>query len=183
MFKTLHSEIVYKGRIFDVRQDQVEMPNGKTTFLDIVQHSGAVTLVPIDEQGRVWFVRQYRHPAGKSLLELPAGTLDPGEAPEEAARREIREEIGMAANRLQELGQFYMAPGYSTEFMHVYLATGLSPDPLQGDEDEFLSVEKIHLRNVFEMAAAGEILDGKTLAALLLMRPYYGEPGSTRTVE
>lgn len=182
-FRTLHSEIVYQGRAFSVRRDQVEMPNGKSVNLDVVQHTGAVTLIPIDSEGKVWFVRQYRHPAQKSLLELPAGTLEPDEPPEDCARREIREEIGMAADRLEKLGKFYMAPGYSTEFMHVYLATGLHESPLEGDEDEFLSIEKIHMGNVFSMAAAGEIQDGKTLAALLLLRPYYGEKASTRTVE
>ena len=122
----------------------------------------------MDEQGNLLFVRQYRPAAGKELLELPAGTLDEGEAPEACARREVREEAGMAAGQLEALGGFYLAPGYSTEYMHVYLATELRPDPLEADADEFLSVELISLGAALKMARSGEILDAKSLAALLI---------------
>jgi ADP-ribose pyrophosphatase len=125
----------------------------------------------VDADGNLLFVRQYRHAAGLDLLELPAGTLEVGEAPEACARREVREETGMAAGALEHLGQFYLAPGYSTENMHVYLATDLRPDPLQPDADEFLSVEKLSLEKALEMAHSGLLPDAKTLAALLLARP------------
>jgi ADP-ribose pyrophosphatase len=171
-FETLHSEKTYRGRAFEVRRDQVRLPNGSTAHLDIVEHSGAVTLLPVDAQGRVWFVRQYRHAAQLELLELPAGTLEPGEPPEACARREIREEIGMSAGRLQKLGAFFLAPGYSTEFMHVFLATDLSPAPLPGDENEILRVERLPLGEVYKMAAGERIQDAKSLAALLLARPH-----------
>ncbi|MGD2158102.1 MAG: NUDIX hydrolase [Anaerolineales bacterium] len=171
-FETLHSEITYRGRAFAVRRDRVRLPNGNETHLDIVEHSGAVTLLPIDAQARVWFVRQYRHPAELELLELPAGTLEPDEPPKVCARREIREEIGMAAGRLQKLGSFFLAPGYSTEFMHVFLATDLSPAPLPGDVNEILHVERLPLDEVYQMAEKGRIQDAKTLAALLLARPH-----------
>ena len=167
-FELLKSEPIYQGRAFNVRRDSLLTPGGLEVKLDIIEHIGAVTILPIDEEGQVWFVRQYRHASGKVLLELPAGTLNPGEAPEACAAREVREEIGMAAGRLQKLGSFYLAPGYSTEYMHVFLALDLRPDPLPSDEDEYLSVEKIPAAHLMEQVAAGEIQDGKTLAALFL---------------
>lgn len=171
-FETLSSETAFTGRIFGVRRDQVRLPDGKLAYLDVVQHKGAVTLVPLDDQGYVWFVRQYRHAVGQELLELPAGTLDEDEQPETCALREIREEIGMSAGQIQKIGEFYLAPGYSTEYMFVYLATGLLSDPLQADEDEFLSVERIPVEQVFDLALAGKVRDSKSLAALFLAQPY-----------
>ena len=171
-FRTIESEMIYRGRVFTVRRDRVEYPDGKQGHLDIVEHNGAVVLVPVDEQGNIWFVRQYRHPAGESLLELPAGVLEESEEAGQAARREVREETGMAAAQIHEIGQFFLAPGYSTEFMHVFLATELSDSPLEQDEDEFLSVEKIPWQTALEMARTGQIRDAKSLAALLLAGPY-----------
>jgi ADP-ribose pyrophosphatase len=167
-YETVHSDIRYQGRAFTVRQDRVKLPDGRLTNLDVVVHTGAVTLIPVDQQGNVWFVRQYRHAAGEMLLELPAGTVEPGEEPEVCASREVREETGMSAEKLELLGDFFLAPGYSTEHMYVYLATGLQEDPLQQDEDEFLSVEKIPLEQAFSMAESGELKDAKSLAALML---------------
>ena len=171
-FKTIQSKSVYQGKVFDVRQDQVELPDGHLTALDVVEHNGAVTLIPIDEQGQIWFVRQYRHPAQDELLELPAGTLENNEDPEKCAHREVREEIGMSVGRLEKIGEFFMAPGYSTEYMYVYLARELSPAPLPGDEDEFLQVEKFPIEKVFEMAEQGQFKDSKTLAALYLAQRF-----------
>ena len=169
-FETLNSEDQYQGRAFSVRRDAVRLPNGKTTKLDVVVHSGAVTILPVDENGDIWFVRQYRHPAGLEILELPAGTLEDGEDPVACAHREIQEEIGMRATNLEKIGQFFLAPGYSTEFMHVYLATDLSPSSLPADEDEFLNVEKYAVDRAFEMVQNGEIQDAKTLATFFLAR-------------
>jgi ADP-ribose pyrophosphatase len=171
-YETLHTETLYHGRAFNVRRDEIRLPDGKTARLEIVDHVGAVTLVPVDDQNRVWFVRQYRHPAGEVLLELPAGMVEPGEAPLDCARREIREEIGMAAGRIEPIGEYYLAPGYSTEFMHVFLATDLHPDPLPGDADEFISVEPIPLEVVLHMIESGKIRDAKTLASLMLAKRY-----------
>ncbi len=171
-FETIHSEPIYQGRAFSVRKDQVKLPNGTETSLDIVEHGGAVTILPIDAEGNVWFVRQYRHAAGIEMLELPAGALEPGEPPEICAQRETREEIGMRAGKLQKIGAFYLAAGYSTEFMHIFLATDLSPAPLDGDIDEFLSVERVPLQQVPAMIQAGEIVDGKTLAVFQLAAPH-----------
>ncbi len=168
----INSEIVYPGRAFTIRRDHLRLPDGRTTKFDIVEHHGSVILIPIDEKGNLLFVRQYRHAAGKELLELPAGTLDEGEAPEWCARRELREETGMAADQIQLMGGFYLAPGYSTEYMYVYLATSLRHDPLQADADEFLQVETVPLTAALKMAENGEIPDAKSLAALLLARPH-----------
>jgi 8-oxo-dGTP pyrophosphatase MutT (NUDIX family) len=118
------------------------------------------------------FVRQYRHAAGKDLLELPAGTRDGDEPYEECAAREIREETGMEAGKLQKVGEFFLAPGYSSEFMEVYLATHLKHNPLEADEDEFLTVEKYPVKQAIEMAERGEMPDAKSLAALLMVKPY-----------
>lgn len=174
MIELIQSERKYQGKAFSVRQDHVRWPHGGTSKLDIVEHSGAVTILPIDEHGRVWVVKQYRHAINDELLELPAGTLEEGEEPAECAHREIQEEIGMAAGKLQKLGQFFLAPGYSTEFMHLYLATELYASELPADEDEFLIIERIPLQEVISMAINSQILDGKTLAALLLAAPLLG---------
>jgi ADP-ribose pyrophosphatase len=120
----------------------------------------------------VYFVRQYRHSAGGEILELPAGTLEPGEEPEACALREVREEIGMSASRLEKLGEFFLAPGYSTEYMYIFLATGLRPDPLPGDEDEILQVVSLKPARAFELISERQIRDAKTLAALYLAQPY-----------
>jgi ADP-ribose pyrophosphatase len=171
-FEIIRSKKIYQGRVFGLRVDQLSLPNGKSVELDIVEHPGAVTLVPVDDQGNLWFVRQYRHAGGVDLLELPAGSLEPGEPPEACALREVREEIGMAASHIEKIGDFYMAPGYSTEFVHIYLVTGLQPAPLPADEDEFLSVETIPIKQVFAMVAAGQFHDCKTLASLYLAQPF-----------
>jgi ADP-ribose pyrophosphatase len=171
-FKEIGSTPIYRGRVFDVRQDQVRLPSGNVVHLDIVVHPGAVVLVPVDAEGYLWFVRQYRHAVGKELLELPAGTLEAGEDIEACARREIREEIGMSAGKLQKIGEFYPAPGYSTECLYIFLASDLHPAPLPGDEDEFIQVERLPLDQAFTLAEGGSIPDAKTLAALLLAKPY-----------
>lgn len=179
-FQQLDTKTVYQGRVFDVRVDNIRLPDGREISLDIVSHSGAVTLVPIDEQGFIWFIRQYRHAAGREILELPAGVIEEDEPPEQCAQRELREETGMAANSLEKLGEFFLAPGYSTEYMYVYLAKGLSPAPLRQDEDEIISTEKIPLKQAYQLAKQGAIQDSKSLAALLLLHSH-SEPDSDGT--
>jgi ADP-ribose pyrophosphatase len=171
-FKLLKSEILMQGRAFKIRRDFLKTPDGRETKFEIIEHGGSVIIIPLDEAGNLLFVRQYRHATGKDLLELPAGTRDDDEPFEECAAREIREETGMEAGKLQKVGEFYLAPGYSTEFMVVYLATGLKPNPLEADDDEFLEVEKIPLAEAIRRAERGEIPDAKSLAALFLARPY-----------
>jgi ADP-ribose pyrophosphatase len=170
--ETLQQETIYRGHAFNVRRDEVRFPNQHIAHLDIIEHVGAVTILPIDADGRILFVRQYRHATGKELLELPAGTLNTGETTENCALREIREETGYAAGKLTRLGEFYLAPGYSTEYMVVYLAAELHHDPLRGDEDEFITLVPVEIDQAYRMALSGELQDGKSLAALLLARPH-----------
>ena len=174
-FELIKSETLLQGRAFKIRRDYLKTPDGRETRLEIIEHGGSVVLIPIDDDGNLLFVRQYRHAVGKDLLELPAGTRDGDEPFEECAAREIREETGMQAGKLQKVGEFYLAPGYSSEFMVVFLATGLKDNPLDADEDEFLQVEKIPLKQAIQMAERGDIPDAKSLAALLLAKPYLGE--------
>ncbi|OGN92903.1 MAG: hypothetical protein A2Z71_05210 [Chloroflexi bacterium RBG_13_50_21] len=169
--EVINQETIYRGRAFNVRSDEVRFQNMNTAHLDIIEHAGAVTILPLDASGRILFIRQYRHAVGKELLELPAGTLDQAESPENCALREIREETGFAADKLVKIGEFYLAPGYSTEFMVVYLATDLHPDPLPGDEDEFIILEPVPIAQAYEMAITGVLQDGKSLATLLLAQP------------
>ena len=171
-FKLLKSEIVYPGHAFTIRIDTLRLPDGREARYDIVEHVGSVVVLPVDTDGNLLFVRQYRHAAGLDLLELPAGTLSANENPEACARREIREETGMAAGKMEHLGGFFLAPGYSTEYMDVYLATDLRHDPLEADADEFLAVERLSLVEAVELCNQGKIPDAKTLAAFSLARPY-----------
>ena len=175
-FELIKTETLLTGRVFTIQRDLVKTPDGRQTTFDIIHHGGSVLIVPIDQDGNLLFVRQYRHAAGKDLLELPAGTLDQGEAPETCAARELREETGFAAGRLEAVGQFYLAPGYSSEFMHVFVARDLRSDPLEHDADEFLSLETIPLAKALEMAQGGQIPDSKSLAGLFLAKSHLDAP-------
>ena len=168
----IQSTSVYKGRAFDVRTDEVRREDGGIMYLDVVEHQNSVTILPLDEYGNIWFVKQYRHPAGDYLLELPAGVIEVNETPEACAAREIREEIGMASNRLEQIGSFYLAPGYTTEYMYVFLARDLFANPLQADEDEFITIQKFPAPAAMRMAQDGEFKDVKSMGALLLARTF-----------
>lgn len=169
--KTLESKTVYQGPLFDVRRDQVELDEGHVRSYEVVEHPGSVTIVPVDDSGQLWFVRQYRHAIGMELLEFPAGTLEGGEEPADCAAREAREEIGMRPDQLDYLGEVYLAPGYSGERSLLFLARALEPDPLSPDSDEELKVAKADIGQVYDWIASGELQDAKTLSALLLALP------------
>jgi len=172
-FELIKSEPLLQGRAFKIRRDHLRTPDGKETKFEIVEHGGSVVIIPIDNDGNILFVRQYRHAAGMDMLELPAGTRDSLDEPyEECAAREIREETGMEAGTLTKVGDFYLAPGYSTEFMGAFLATDLKHNPLDPDADEFLSVEKISVKEALVMAERGEMPDAKSLAALFMARSH-----------
>lgn len=168
-YPVLHSETLYTGKIFTVLQEEVQAPDGHVMHLDIVKHGGAVAFVPVDSQGRVLLVRQYRHPAGQELLEIPAGTLEPGEDPDACVVRECREETGMKPAVVQHLGGAFLAPGYSSEYLHFYRASELTPAPLDPDEDEDLSVVAMTLEDMRAAVRSGDIVDGKTIAVLALL--------------
>ncbi len=171
-FEVIESQVVFRGRVFNIRKDKVRVTESRVFHLDVVEHRNSVTIVPLDSDGNLWFVRQYRHPVGGNLLELPAGVIEPEESAAECAYREIREETGMAAGNLREIGSFFLAPGYSTEYMYVFLATELDPDPLDADEDEFISIEKIPVEKAFSMAKSGQIQDVKTIGSIFLAQPF-----------
>lgn len=164
--KVLKSEIIFRGRAFGVRLDEVEYAPGRTTRMEIVEHVGAVTMLPLDDAGRLWFIRQYRHSVGELLLELPAGTLHGDEDPALGAQRELQEEIGMRAAWLELLTTFWLAPGYSTEKMYAYLATGLTPAPLPRDDDEMIEVVRLPVNETLNAVERGEVRDAKSLATL-----------------
>ena len=171
-FELLKTETLLQGRAFKIRRDTLKTPDGRETKFDIVEHGGSVVIVPLDSDGNLLFVRQYRHAASMDMLELPAGTRDGDEPFADCAAREIREETGMEAGKLIQVGSFYLAPGYSTEYMGVFLATDLKHNPLEADDDEFLSVEKIPVQEALKMAERGDMPDAKSLAALLMARSY-----------
>ena len=170
-FEIVKSEGIYQGKALNLQRESVRYPDRRVATIELIKHGGSVAIVPVDEKGVVWFVRQYRHPVGDMLLELPAGTLEEGEKPEDCAAREVREEIGMAADYLEKIGEFFVAPGYSSEYMHIFLATKLRADPLEQDANEYIQVEKYPAEQVYEMIGQGEIKDAKTIAGLSLARP------------
>lgn len=158
---------IYRGRLLSLEVDEVLLPNGRTTTREIVKHPGAVVIVAPDDHRRVAMVRQYRAAVGRELLELPAGTREPNEAAEACARRELAEEMGLAATTWTSLGGFYSAPGFCTEYLSLFLATGLSPVPAHPEPDETLRREWIDLDTVPALIDAGEICDAKSVAGLL----------------
>lgn len=164
---TIASETVFAGRLVRLRVDRVALPGGGAATREIVEHPGAVAAVALDGDD-VLLVRQWRHPAGEVLLEIPAGTLEPGEAPEETIRRELAEEIGRRAGRIEHLIDFYVAPGYSSELIRLYLAAELAPASGDADADENIEVVRLPLAEALALCRAGTLRDGKTVAALLL---------------
>lgn len=159
---------VYSGKVFEVEKVQLQLHNEQLHTYDLVKHADSVTILPVDEEGQVWFVRQYRVGSETDLLELPAGVVEEGETPRACAAREIQEEIGMASRALNKIGAFYLAPGYCTEMNHVFLARQLTPSSLTCDEDEYLEVVCVPMEKAFQMARDGKIKDGKSIAALYL---------------
>lgn len=167
--KLLRSEPLAEAGYLRITKDTLRFADGAEADRAVVWHPGAVALIVIDEDDRWLLVRQYRHPAGGTLLEIPAGTRNEGEAPEATAAREVREETGYAAGSLVRLGGVWMAPGFCSEYIHCYLATDLTHDPLPQDEDEYLSDPiRLTLDEVYAAVEAGEIEDAKTLVALTL---------------
>ena len=170
-YKILGIEPIYSGQIFSIERVEIRLPDKRARKYDRIQIQNAVTILPFDEDGNILFVRQFRVGSNSSLLELPAGKIEAEETAQATAEREIREETGMAARSILSLGKFFVSPGYSTEYMYSFLATGLYSDPLTPDADEFLNLEIIPLNEVLKMVQKGEIEDSKTLATLMLALP------------
>jgi 8-oxo-dGTP pyrophosphatase MutT (NUDIX family) len=169
--ETLSRERVFEGAVFAVERDRVRLANGREVTLEVVRHPPSVVLIPVPDPGRIMMVRQYRHAVNRWLWELPAGSVDPGESPEQAARRECHEEIGLMPETLVRLGALLPTPGYCDEEMIFYRVSGLhTPDqPAEADEDEDIEVGTFELREARAMIRRGEILDMKTIAGLTLI--------------
>jgi ADP-ribose pyrophosphatase len=166
---SVDSRVAYEGRIVNLRVDTVKLPGGKLGAREIVEHAQCVCVVPLDEGDNVVMVRQYRKPVEEFLLEVPAGGMDPGESPRDAAQRELREETGYVAEELAHLSSFWTTPGFCTELMHAYVARGLRPGALSQDEDENIEVVRVPLRGAPDLIRRGEIKDAKSIASLLLV--------------
>lgn len=166
----ISTERIYEGRIINLRRDKVRLPNGKEASREVVEHPGAVAVVPVLPDGRIILVRQFRHPVGQILLEIPAGKLDAGEDPDDCALRELEEETGHRAGRLERKASVFTGPGFTDEVIHIYIAEDLRKTALNPDEDEFLEVDAYAPEDIRQMIRDGLIRDSKTLAGLYLLQ-------------
>lgn len=159
---------IYKGRVVNLDLEEVTLPNGRTITLEMIRHPGAAAVVPLRDDGRVVVIRQFRHAAAGTILEIPAGGLKPGEAPLACARRELAEEAGFDADRWENLGEIFTTPGFTDERIHLFLAQGLVSVGNRPDEDEVIEVEEYPLDELIAMIRRGEIKDGKTICGLMM---------------
>ncbi len=171
------SQRIYSGRVLNLDMDSVRFPNGTTGTLEMIRHPGASAVLPfLDDPGdpdpRVVLIRQFRHAADGFIYEIPAGRLDPGEAPETCARRELEEETGFQAGQLDHLTTVFTTPGFIDEKIHLYLAATLTRGQHQREADEFMEVCELRWKQVMEMIRTGEIVDGKTLTAILFVQGF-----------
>lgn len=164
----IDTERIFEGKVINLRVDTVRLPNGKDAKREVVEHLGAVAVVPILPDGRVIMVRQYRHPAGETLLEIPAGKLDKGENPAHCALRELQEETGYLCRQLRHLTSTWTTPGFSNEIIHIYAATNLEVTSQKLDDDEFLAIEIYSQEEVRQLIRERVICDSKTLVGLYL---------------
>ena len=171
--KTLKSEKIYEGTIINLRRDKVTVQGG-TSYREIIEHNGGAVIAALTEDKKLVMVRQYRKPAGKVMLEVPAGKIDKGEKPLEAAVRELKEETGYTAEKVEFLTEFYPSVGYSEERLYLYLCTGLTPGETCFDENEAIEIEEIDLDRLFKMAMSGELDDAKTIIAILMVKALVG---------
>ncbi len=167
--KRLHHRVAYRGRILTLEVDRVSEPGGVEVEREVVRHPGSAVILPIVSEGRLVFVRQYRYAVGGFLWELPAGHIDPGESAEETARRELVEETGYYPHRLEKLLEFYPAPGFTDELMHLFRATELEERTPRPEEDERIEVRLFTHQEAFQMVARHEIMDAKTLVGLSML--------------
>jgi ADP-ribose pyrophosphatase len=158
---------VYSGRAISVRVDTVEKPGGRVTTREVVEHSDCIAVVPIDSDGNVLLVKQYRYPVGCSLLEVPAGGIEAGEDTIDSVKRELQEEIGYVPATIEKLGGFYSAPGYGTEYLYAYVASNLTPSRLVAEDTDEIEVVPVPLGEIPGLIYSGQICDSKSIAALL----------------
>ena len=165
--KTLSSETIFDGRIIHVRRDSIQLPNGETASREVVDHNGGVCILALDDENRALIVSQFRYPYMEVVREVPAGKLERGEDPREAAIRELKEETGAVAGDFRSLGELYPSPGYCGEIIRMYLAREMTFGETNLDEDEFLNLERVPFDKLVEQVLSGEIKDAKTIAAVL----------------
>ena len=170
--KTLSSQLIFEGRAVKLRVDTVEMPGGRKTTREIVEHGECVAVVAVDAEGNVVLVSQFRKPVEKELLEIPAGGIEPGEDPVAAVRRELREEIGYLPGKVDRLGGFYSAPGFCTEYLYLYLATDLVPSQLYAEDTEDIRLVRVPVSQITGLITSGTICDAKSIAGLLTFLEY-----------
>jgi ADP-ribose pyrophosphatase len=167
---TLDSRRVYDGKILNLRVDRAALPGGGEAIREVVEFRGGVAVLALDDAQRVMLIRQYRYAVGESLWELPAGMLEPGELPQVCAERELEEETGYRAARIEPLCRFYSTPGATNEVLHIYLATGLTPGRARPEADERIQVIPTAWDDALAMVERGEIRDGKTIIGLLTLQ-------------
>ena len=170
--KTLSSQPVYEGRAVRLRVDTVQMPSGRETTREIVEHGDCVAIIAIDTDDNVLLVNQFRKPVEKELLEIPAGGIEPDEDPVTAVRRELQEEIGCLPKKVERLGGFYSSPGYCTEYLHLYLATDLIASQLYAEDTESIRLTRVPVSQIPSLIASGTICDAKSIAGLLTFLEY-----------
>lgn len=170
--KTLTGETIYEGKIITLRVEEVELPDGNKAQRELIRHPGAVSIIPITEDGKLVLVEQYRKALERTLIEIPAGKIDPGEVPEVTAVRELEEETGYGAKEFTYIQSFATSPGFANEVIHLYLARDLYPieNPAAGDEDEFIGLMEVTIEQAEEMVASGKIFDAKTAFAILYVK-------------
>ena len=171
-YDVLKSENIYNGRVFHIEKDDITLPDGRTCARETVVHGGAAAMIPIDENGKIIFVRQYRHSARTETLELPAGTLEKGEDPLVCATRELEEETSYKSNDFTFLFKMYSAIGFCSEILYIYLAENLIPGKFNMDDDEFITIERYTLEESIAKIWNGEICDSKTIAGILAYKEY-----------
>ena len=168
--KKISSERIYEGAILNLRKDTVTAPKGKA-YREIVEHNGAVAIVPITNDGKLVMVKQFRYPTGQVILEIPAGKIDQGETdPLLTAKRELKEETGYTAQNLHYLGKLNPSVAYTEEVIHLYAATGLTPGETSFDDDEALDIVEYDFQEAYQMAASGKLVDAKTIAAIFMAK-------------
>ena len=170
--KTLSSQLIYEGRAVKLRVDMVEMPGGRKTTREIVEHGECVAVVPIDAEGNIILVSQFRKAIEKELLEIPAGGIEAGEDPVATVRRELREEIGYLPRKVDRLGGFYSTPGFCTEYLYLYLATDLVPSQLHAEDTESIRLVRVPVNHILSLINSGKICDAKSIAGLLIFLEY-----------
>ena len=166
--KTISSERIYEGKIINLRKDKVEIRDGGTSFREIVEHNGAAVIIGVTVDNKIPMVTQFRKAAEREILEIPAGRVEKDEDPKDAALRELREETGYSAGRIEHLVTAYSSIGYSTELLHFYLATNLTLGDTEFDRGESIDISEYPLEELYEMSLNGKIIDQKTIVAILM---------------